>query len=37
MLENYLHKAQETIPSIDRIRDENDSGVFGTQVRARTT
>lgn len=36
-MEKNLEKAKESLPNINRITDDNDSGIFGTQIRAKTT
>lgn len=36
-VERQVDKARESLPSVSKISDENDSGIYGTQMRAKTT
>lgn len=36
-MEKEIKRGKENLPNVNKISDENDSGIYGTQIRAKTT
>ncbi len=36
-MEKEVKKGKENLPNVNKISDENDKGIYGTQIRVKTT